>query len=199
MKKLIKTSNYEKYYKDFVPYLKKEKSQKYLLIILSLSASIFFFIFAINPTLSTIAKLKKQISDAKYVEGMLSQKINNLSSLTQEYQTIESDIPYIMDANPKNPQVPILVGQIQTLGKDSSIEVTNIEVKPVNLISPTSTQSSSLNFEISGKSTYDNMQKFIDDLNKMQRALSIVGIQASKSLEGEGLDFIIKAQAYFKK
>src|SRR3990172_232382 len=100
MKFPLKKSNYEKYYKDFIPYFKREKSQKYLTIILSVSAAIFFFIFAINPTLSTIAKLNKQISDSEMVEQKLSQKVNNLSSLSQEYEKIKPDLPVIMDTIP---------------------------------------------------------------------------------------------------
>jgi Tfp pilus assembly protein PilO len=199
MKIFLKTSNYEKYYKELVPYLKKENSQKYFIIVLSLTASIFFLIFAINPTLSTIAKLKKQISDAQYVEQMLSQKIKNISNLSQEYQIIENDIPLIMDAVPQSPQIPTFVGQIQTLGQESSIMIVNIEVLPVNLNSRIATQSSSFTFEISGNSSYENMQKFIDDLIKMQRALSIIGIQTSKDTETDSIDFIIKGLAYFKK
>lgn len=199
MKSFFKPSNYDKYYKDFVPYIKKENNQKYLMIILSLLASIFFFIFAINPTLSTIAKLRKQISDARFVEEKLSQKINNLSSLSQQYQKIESDIPFIIDAIPEDPKVPTLVGQIQSLGQESSIQILNIEVFPVSLIAATSTQSSSFDFNVSGNSSYENMEKFIDDLSNMQRALSISGIQTSISTENENIDFIIKGKAYYKK
>ncbi len=199
MKITFKTSNYEKYYKDLIPYLKKENSQKYFIIILSLLASIFFFIFAINPTLSTIAKLKKQITDAQFVEEKLSTKINNLSILSQEYQNIQDDIPLIMDAIPQSAQVPNLVGQIQSLGQESSVEIINIQVSPVSLISATSTQSSSFVFDVSGTSTYDNLERFIDELTKMQRALSIVGIQATENTDGEGIDFIIKGRAFYKK
>jgi len=199
MKKLFKTSNYEKYYKDLVPVIKKENNQKYFLIILSLAASIFFFIFAINPTLSTIAKLKKQITDATFVEQQLSQKINNISQLSQEYQLIQPDLPLIFDAVPKEPQVPTLVGQIQSLGSQSSVQLTNIEVLPVNLTSSVSTVSSSLSFNISGISSFENMQNFIDNLIVSQRVISVSSIQASKSEEGENFDFIIKGSAYYKK
>lgn len=199
MKTFFKPSNYDKYYKNLVPYLKKENSQKYFLIVLSLSASIFFILFAINPTLSTIAGLKKQIEDAKFVEGQLSQKINNLSLLSQEYQEIEEDIPFILDAVPQNPEVPALVGQIQSLGQESSVQIYNIEVHPVNLISSTSTQSSYFGFDISGTSSNENLQIFIDNLTNMQRALSIIGVQAAKNAEGDVVDFIIKGRAFYKK
>ncbi len=199
MKKLFKTSNFDKYYKDLVPAIKKENNQKYFLIILSISASIFFFIFAINPTLSTIAKLKKQITDARFVEQQLSQKINNISQLSQEYQLLQEDLPLIFDAVPKDPQVPTLVGQIQSIGGDSLVQITNIEVSPVNLSSSSSTSSSSFSFNISGISRFENIQTFVDNLINSQRVISISSIQASKGEDSENFDFIIKGWAYYKK
>ena len=62
-------------YLGFLPDLKKEKTQKYSSIIFSLVSLSFFGIFAINPTLSTIAKLKKELSDTKFVEEQLRKNI----------------------------------------------------------------------------------------------------------------------------
>ncbi len=199
MKSLIKTSNYEKYYKDLVPYFKKEKNQKYFTLILTVSASIFFFLFAINPTLSTIAKLKKQIVDAKFVEQKLSEKINNLSSLSQEYEAIKEDLPFILDAVPNSPQAPILVGQIQSLAQQSSITITDINISPVNLSSKDTLKSSLFTFEITGKSNYENSKKFLSDLINMQRAVSLDSIQISKSISADEVELVLKGKAYYKK
>jgi Tfp pilus assembly protein PilO len=199
MKFHIKNSNYEKYYKDLIPIFKKEKNQRYLFIILSITASIFFIIFAINPTLSTITKLKKQITDSKFVEAQLSEKINNLSILTQEYEQIKPDLPIILDAVPGSPQTPNLVGQIQSLAKQSSVNLTSVKVVSVNLNPQVSTRSSVFNFEVSGKSSYDNLNSFVSNLLKMQRALTISSIQVSKSTANGEIDLALKGQAYFKK
>ncbi len=199
MKFLTRNSNYEKYYQDILPYFKNEKTQKYFAIILTISASIFFFLFAINPTLSTIAKLKRQITDSKIVEGKLSQKINNLSSLSQAYESAKGDIPLIMDAIPQSANAPTLVGQIQSLAQQSSVNISSINVSPVNLSSQSSSTSSTFGFEVTGKSTYDNLQKFLSNLVNMQRAVSINSIQMSKSIDSGDIEMVIKGQAYFKK
>ena len=200
MKNLFRSTNFEKYYKDLIPYFKKEKNQQYITLILTLSASIFFFIFAINPTLSTIANLKRQVSDAKFVEEKLSQKINNLSSLSLEYQTIKNDIPFILEAVPKNPEAPTLVAQIQALAEQSSIEVTKIEILPVDLNDRNATNSSSFFFELTGSSSFENIQKFLSSLTNMQRVISVDSIQISRIIkEGQGLELAVKGSAYFKK
>jgi len=200
MKITSKNKNYEKYYKDLVPYLKKEQSQKYLFITLSICASIFFLIFAINPTLSTIANLKKQINDATFIEEKLSQKVKNLSSLSQEYQTIQEDIPYVLDAIPQSPKVPTLVGQIRALGEQSSVQITNIEILPVALTSNNPSSNANFAFSVVGNSSFLNTQTFLKNLTNMQRVLSISSIQISKNSELEDqVDFVFKGSAYFKK
>jgi Tfp pilus assembly protein PilO len=200
MKIFSKNKNYEKYYKDLIPYIKREESQKYFYIILSITASIFFLLFAINPTLSTIANLKKQILDARSVNDKLTTKVQNLSSLSQEYQIIQPDIPFILDAIPENPEAPTVVGQIKKLGEENSIIVTNIEVFPVNLSTKNTSRSADFTFSIIGNSDFINAQKFLNDLTNMQRVLSITSIQLSENPKIENqIDFIFKGSAYYKK
>lgn len=199
MKLFNKNSNFEKYYKDLVPVMKKEETQKYFVLILSLSASIFFFIFAINPTLSTIVKLKKQIVDAKIVDEKLTEKIQNISNLSQEYEALKPDLPLIFDAVPQNPEAPTFVGQIQSLGSQSSASILNIEIQPINLSTTDSATSQSFTFNITGSASFDNFKIFIDNLINMQRAVSITSIQISRNPETNDIDFQIKGLAYFKK
>ena len=200
MKKIFKNIKYERYYKEILPYLKKEKNQQYFTAILTLGASIFFALFAINPTLSTIIKLRKEIEDSKFVEEKLSKKINSLSSLSQQYQVIQKDIPYILDAIPQQPEAPILVAQIQSIAQDSTVGLTKLEVSPINLTSQPATKSSSFTFELTGQSSYENLQKFTSSLINMQRIVSVNSISITKTEEtDQNLQITIKGSAYFKK
>ncbi len=200
MKKIFKNIKYEKYYKDILPYLKKEKNKQYFTVILTLGASIFFALFAINPTLSTITKLRKEVEDSKFVEEKLSKKINSLSSLSQQYQIIQKDIPFILDAIPQQPEAPILVAQIQSIAQDSTVNLTKLEVSPINLTSQPATESSSFMFELTGKSSYENLQKFTSSLINMQRIVSVDSISITKTEEiDQNLQITIKGSAYFKK
>ncbi|MGA2968093.1 MAG: hypothetical protein ABSD69_02925, partial [Candidatus Levyibacteriota bacterium] len=54
----IKKDQYEKYL-ELIPDIKREKAQKYITIVLTLTTAIILGVFAINPTLSTIANLQK--------------------------------------------------------------------------------------------------------------------------------------------
>lgn len=195
----FKNTNFDKYYKDFLPYIEKEKNQQYLTIILTFSASILFLLFAINPTLSTITNLKKQLEDSKFVKESFEKKINSLSTLSQEYNNLESDIPIILDAIPEKPEAPTLIAQIQSIAEKNSIQLTNLSVSPINLNSEKSTSSSEFTFEVGGSSNYSNINSFISDLTKMQRVIKIDTINIRKgSSADENLDMNLRGTTYYK-
>lgn len=205
MKKIFKNIKYEKYYKDILPYLKKDRNQQYLGIILTFTATIFFALFAINPTLSTIARLRKEVMDSKLVDQKLSEKINNLSLLSSAYQDIKDDIPFVIDAIPTQPEAPTLVAQIQSIAKNSEVLISGLSISPVSLVAKDSTKSSAFTFEFSAKGNFEKINKFISDLVDMQRIVFIDRISISRSnSESESksdnnLDTNIKGSVYFKK
>ena len=199
MKKVFKGIKYEKYYKDILPYLKKQKNQEYFMVILTLGATIFFALFAINPTISTIVKLRKEIQDSKFVEAALTQKINNLSSLSTEFSQIQSDIPVVLDAIPEQPQAPTLIGQIQTIAQSSNVAIEKLDVSEVGLTEEGASTSSKFSFELTGTSTYESLDAFISDLILMQRIISLETISLTKNADSETLQLDLKGSAYYKK
>ena len=196
----LKKSKYEKYSKAILPYLKKEKNQKYLSAFLTIGASIFFILFAINPTISTIVKLRKEISDNKLLDKALTQKINNLSALNSSYEDIKADIPLIEDALPRKPDAPILVAQIQKLAQDSGLSIDSVTVSPMNLIVGNSTKSSSFEFSITVGGQYNDFSRFLDYLITMQRALTVSSVLITENeSQSHIVSGVIKGSAYFKK
>ena len=197
MKNVLKNVNYEKYYRDLLPYLKQEKNQQYIALILTFGASIFFALFAINPTLSTIAKLRREITDGKIVDQKLAQKINSLSSLSQQYQTVQNDISYILDAVPQKAEAPTLIAQIQSVAKNSSVSISSIDVSPIDL-NDQQGSNSTFNFDLSVAGNYQGLQTFMSSLINMQRVISIDSISITKG-DGQTLQLNLKGTAYYKK
>ena len=198
MKKVLKGIKYEKYYKDILPYLKKQKNQEYFAIILTLGATIFFALFAINPTISTIVKLRKEVHDSKFVNAALKEKVNNLSTLTSEYSEIQRDLPLVLDAIPQNPQVPTLIGQIQTIAQNSNVKIEDLDVAEVGLTNKGASMSSKFGFELTGTSTYENLNTFMSELISMQRIVSLESISLTKNSDSDTLQLDLKGSAYFK-
>ena len=189
-------------YLEFLPDLKKEKTKKYSSIIFSLISLSFFGIFAINPTLSTIAKLRKELSDTKFVDEQLEKKITNLSSLQEKYNIVEKDIPIVLKAVPKNPQVPLLIGQIQAVAKDTGVEIINLQSFEVDVPGTSSDQKkySAFSFSTSVQGNYENLNNFISTLSSMERVVSLDTLSINrKGNQSEILELNIKGMAYFKE
>ena len=194
----LKNSKYIAYLPDF----KKEKTRKISSIVFSLVALSFLGIFAINPTLSTIAKLRKDLEDSRFVSEQLQEKIKNLHSLQQEYSAIQNDLQVVLDAVPKDPQLPTLMGQIQALAQRNNISISNIQSFEVEaFLAPENLEdSSSFSFSVSGSGTQENIISFASSLTGVRRVISIDNLSVARgpSSNPQSISFDLKGKAYFK-
>lgn len=199
MKNFLKTNSINSFntkYLSSLPGFKNEKNKQYLAITLTLSATMFFALFAINPTLSTISKLKKEIEDNNLVEQRLSQKISNLSTLSQEYVSVKEDVPFITDAVPEKPEVTQLTAQIQSVANSSNVLIKDLKISPLEL-NNVATSQGRLEFSLSASGAFDSLTSFLSSLTKMQRAIEIESITLGQGSEQS--DISLKGGAYFKK
>lgn len=200
MRNIIKNADYQKYYKELLPLIQEEKTKRYLFLILTFGSSIFFLLFAISPTLSTIANLKKQIQDSRFVDDKLTLKISALSSLSQGYEAISNDLSYLTNAVPKVPDATTLTAQIQSIADNSSIQISDIQISPIELttVSPIST-SSAFSFQIDANGDYQSTKTFINGLINMQRVISIDSLNVTgNSQDTQVLQLNVRGTAYYK-
>lgn len=198
---VFKNIKNNKYYR-LLPDFKEEKTRRLSSIVFSLLALSIFGLFAINPTLSTIAKLKKELSDNKFVDQQLAEKIENLSSLQEKYNIIENDIPTILAAVPKDPQVPLLMGQLQSIAGKTGIEITRLQSFQVEVASSSKNRKkySAFFFSVSGLGTYENLTNFISALSNMQRVISLDTLSINRKGNQPGnLQIDVRGVAYFKE
>lgn len=196
---LIKKFNKEQYgrYLELIPNFKKEKAQKFTTIVLTIIAIIMLAIFAINPTLSTIANLQKQLDDAKFVVERLDTKINNLSILQTKYETLKADLPIVYEAVPKTEEVAILTGQLQTVASENNVAI--VSVQSSNFAD--SNDFSYFIFTVSMQGTYEDLMNFLNKIVNMQRIVYLDDINISTSGEENKnlLNLSAKGVALYKK
>lgn len=185
-----------------LPNFKEEKTKNFTTLILTLVALSFFGFFAISPTLSTIAALRRQISDNEFVNKKLEQKITNLSLLQKEYSLLEKDLPTVFSAVPQTPTAPLLVAQIQFLALRSSLAITRLQVFQVELskISTDKNQPTSFAFSLEAQGTTLQLTSFLNSLIRFERIVTLENISLAKSSDKEEvLKLDLKGKAYFKK
>ncbi|MCL6096789.1 MAG: type 4a pilus biogenesis protein PilO [Patescibacteria group bacterium] len=198
---LFKNLQKKKYF-EMLPDFKEERTRKFTTLVFTILALSFFGLFAISPTLSTIANLNKQLSDNKFVDGQLQSKINNLYLLQQKYGQLTPDLQYVFDSFPKNPQIPLLVAQIQSLAQSSNVAITGFQTFEIEIpnLSVDTKKYYAFSFNIVANGSYDSISKFIDSMVKMQRIISINSLSLSKNTgEGPPTQLNFKGTAYFKQ
>jgi Tfp pilus assembly protein PilO len=199
MKKNFKNINY-KYLENLVD-LKSKRTAQISFISFTILALIFLGLFAINPTLSTIANLRKQLSDDQFVDQQLQIKINNLSALQQSFADLSNDLPIINNAVPQSPQAPTLLAQIQAVAKQSNINLLSSQVFPVELDNTGSpnTKYGSFTFVVLGQGSKDDAVAFVESLSKMQRIVSFDQITITKKADDSTVSQIsIRGSGFYK-
>lgn len=200
--KNIKKNGYEKYL-ELMPDFKSEKNEKLMTVIFTITASIILGVFAVNPTLSTIASLQKQLEDAKFVEAKLQEKINNLSVLDQEYQNIQKDLPVVLAAVPKTAEIATFTATLQTISNSSRVKLTNLEALQVELSKQTLARKkyTSYGFNIAAQGNYQDLIGLLDKLVNFQRIITINNVSIAKPtlINETSLQVNIKGDTYFKQ
>lgn len=185
-----------------LPYLSQERSQKFFAIALTLLALSFFGFFAINPTVSTILKLRKEISDSEFVYRKLETKIKNLSILRTQYTNMQNDLPVITDAITREPSVQLLFAQIQGATQKSNIKIKKLQNFEVEILRNNKTPVKkyySYSFVIAGNSSFENISNFVSTITNMQRIIDIDIFSISNAIGQDFLEFNIQGSAFFKE
>jgi Tfp pilus assembly protein PilO len=180
------------------PKLQQERANLFTSIFLTLAASICFGVFAINPTLNTIADLQRQLDDQRTILQKVNEKISALFYLQKSYTSISPDIPLTLIAIPKNPDAVALVGYLQGLAKQDNVTLTHVQIFPIDISQVSSTNPIAFTFNINTDGAYQNTLNLLTDITKMSRLISIDSAAMSKTINNTTrLD--IKGRAYSQK
>jgi Tfp pilus assembly protein PilO len=197
--KNLTATRYREYLK-LLPETHKDNTKIFLTLVFTFSALSIFGIFAINPTLSTIVELKKQLFDSTFVQQQLKIKIDNLGALRTKYDLINADLPIIYDAIPETASIPILTGQIQALAEETGITITSFRVSEVQLA--TAKQLShhiGFTFFMEGSGSYEDMLNFSSSLGNFNRIVTIESISMEKDKQSKELILSLRGKAYFSQ
>lgn len=194
----LSASKYRDYLKE-LPVMQQEHTPHFVMLALTFLALSFFGIFAINPTLTTIASLKKQVADSKEVDKALTTKINNLSALQQQYNQLGSDLTNIYAAVPKNADVPLLSAQVQALAKKHKLTVTTYRVAEVQLTSAKhDTKTKSFIFTLQAEGDYNDMIAFSSELASINRQVTVEVMEIGRDSKTNDLVLTLRGRQYFK-
>lgn len=202
MEKIFNKNSFKQRYKDIIPFFKEKQTQNFTTIVLTILSLSVFGLFVINPTVSTIVQLKKQISDGQYVDNKLQEKINDLRILQQQYDSLGDKITNVLEAIPSNPSVPLLTGEVHALLLKNNLDLIRLQVLQVELANEKKTSGASSNsfvFSLDAKGNSSDITKFISSLENMKRIITIDSISITTDPENPATtQLTLHGRAYFK-
>jgi Tfp pilus assembly protein PilO len=162
--------------------MQQKKSREYTTLILTFAAIAIFGLFAINPTLTTIVQLQKQLEDSKTLDGQLEEKIQNLQTLQNEYTELEPDLQYVESAIPESPQTPVFIGQVQALIKKHNLAIELIKTENIPYTKDTGEAGKMNSYVVSYSVTgnYTDIKAFADEAVIFDRLVTVDNLTVSR-------------------
>lgn len=201
-------------YKDYfmnvsLLYKRREDVKMFLEIILSLITITIFSVFALRPTVLTIAQLVKDNKTKQDALAKLNEKISALSTAKNLYEQESSNISLINYAVPDKTTADSLIRQIELLAGQNSIKILNFTVDELVLVGTAKPQppaegltafppeSGSVDFSITVTGDYPSLSAFQKALENLLRPIKMdsVKIFTVVSETGNALNLTVRGRS----
>lgn len=188
-------AKYSRYFKNLAQTYGKQPVVRYSAeLLFTLLAISFFAVFAIRPTVNTIAHLYADIKTQKEIEGKLTDKISNLKKAQVAYSREANRLVMLDEALPRGPAPEFFVQQLEGLAREDGVILESITVGKTPLYGKILEEQSKGNggsFEASFlvKGDYKKIVTYLGDLESLRRILSLnsVTVGVNKKLGEKGV------------
>lgn len=169
-----------------------------LFVTLSLTLLIVLLVFALRPTLITIASLTGDIQSKREIETKLNTKIASLQSMVQIYQKIQPQLDLIDTALPIQPKFGNLSDYLIRASSSSGVIVNNIALGNINLSTqPIATQGvSEIEFGLSVTGSFTQIYEILHKIENSRRLITTTSVQITRNNTGL-LTAVLKGKAFF--
>lgn len=179
----IEYRQYRRYFVNVKALYKKKEVIVYTGLTLTLLAIAFFGVFALKPTLITIAALFKEIENQKVINQKLQAKINALTQAQVNYSLATTNLKLVDEALPKDPNLSQVIYQIEVLAQKEGVSIRSLSFEPVPLLGELplkakvgkektfGPQEIGVTLGLSGN--YENLKSLLSSLENLRRLASI--------------------------
>lgn len=179
---------YKRYVKNIAQiYNSRKDIRAYIELMLSISVVVIFGIFAIRPTLVTIAQLQKEIEEREKTLEELNLKMRSLEMAQEEVTKYARTLPLVDTAVPDGPLPVLYARQIEGLTRKNNTTLFGLGVDNVVIVGEKTnnvellvdpndrypTDADSMEFSINVRGEYENILGFINDIEKLRRPILI--------------------------
>lgn len=176
-----------------------QKTQDYTFVILFFLIFSIFIFFAINPSLKTAFSLKKEEADLTKVDTLYEQKIMNITDIQNQIEENRDNLPLLNQAVSQYPEVNKMFDDVKTIADKNSFTITKANISEVNL-KQTTKKIEKLTLNIEGKTGFDNLLGFMNDLFAQRRLKMIDDLTINKDKDSTNsgqLNVVLTIDGYY--
>lgn len=150
----------------------------------SLGLVVVLAVFAIKPTLGTIAQLITEIEQKKELVTRLDGKYKTLQSAKQQYAQEETNIELLSQALPATAELIPALKTVEKMATDSNVIIRAIGVRQVpdeTSELPTAQDAQKLNLPMSVTvvGRYADIRRFVETMDNSRRTFDVISISFS--------------------
>lgn len=180
-----------------------KKTTDYTFTILFFLIFSMFIFFAIKPSLTTAASLKREEIDLKAIDSKYEKNIINIASVQSLMEEHREQLPLLTDAISNHPQVNKMIDDITKAGEQTSFVIKKASIGEVNLLDTKNKKLLTLHLTIEGASDFDTLMKFIQSLSNQRRLKTIEkmvvtgGQEDQQASSSSQLRVVMDIEAYY--
>lgn len=169
---------YKSYLLNTVDRYKERTDVKiYLEILLSLVTISVFSVFALRPTILTIAELIKEIEAKEELVAKLDNKIDTITKAQILYDRGRENIQLLKKAIPASPETDTLTYQLEGLVERNNLQAQVMSIGETTILGAANTNQdnsdSSIPFNIRLSGEYPTFYQFLDDIEKLSKPIRL--------------------------
>ncbi len=200
-------ARYRFYFHRIISFYQKPAAKVSTALLLTVVTIVFFAVFAIQPTLVTIAELLKKIDDQKELLERLKTKSAALATASQEYALAQPKLELLDQTVPVDYAADRLVYLLEGLAAEHGLAYASFSLSDqINFYTsaPPDVEGEKvmpLTMRLDG--TYEQLLAFVADIQKLIRLVGVDSIRLDTEVEGsssdtrDGLALNLSAQVFY--
>jgi Tfp pilus assembly protein PilO len=164
-------------------------------LILSVIVVIFFALFAIRPTLITMADLVKEIADKKEINKQMNLKLASLASAQEQYELHQSQFYLLEEAIPRQLDIIKSLKKIEKIAGEGQLVIDQMGVQKVPTMVETELLSGNfgdyqreflaVNINVIG--SYMQIREFVEKIMDLRQVMIVDQVIVEKMTESSNL------------
>lgn len=195
---------YKTFFIRYSEYLESPRAKSYFSLALTL-ITIIVMILIVQPALSYVSILKKNVNDAREIDKLLRLKIDNLQRAKANYNSISGDLFLFDLALPNSPDLTTYMSYAENIAAASGVSLNSFQLSSLPL-TPTETSTREalsllttkpMSYTARATGSYENIKAFIAALENFLRTTDIVSANFTKGQTPESVTVNLELKAYF--